>query len=318
MKKKIITMLVALCAVGYLSAIDVNDNLSISGFVDGSYESGDTKTGGATDDTSSLDLDEVEIDFLFNAGGVSARVDVDQTGGEALNIEQASVSYGLEGGLTVTLGTFNSALGLEGEDPGGLYTFSRAYSAAYNLGDIDTNGAQEGIRADYAADAFSVSVSVYNGDGAAAIEGAGALENDLDVELGLGFSVNDTLSLGGGYQSTNTTAGDTDVVNVHATYTMGKLLLAGEWTSIDSGAATDRDAYLLLADFAVSDKLGVAVRYSEEDTATAGNEADKLTIAPNYAITDSLGAILEYSTSNTDDGGGSDADSIALELTFTF
>jgi hypothetical protein len=73
---------------------------------------------------------------------------------------------------------------------------------------------------------------------------------------------------------------------------------------------------LVLVDYDVSDKLGVAVRYSEWETSST-NEYSKITIAPNYALTDSLGAILEYS--DTDSGTANvDSDQIALELTYTF
>ena len=47
------------------------------------------------------------------------------------------------------------------------------------------------------------------------------------------------------------------------------------------------DAFLVLVDYDVSDKLGVAVRYSEwEDSST--NDYSKITIAPNYALTEAL------------------------------
>ena len=82
----------------------------------------------------------------------------------------------------------------------------------------------------------------------------------------------------------------------------------------------DRDAFLLLVDYDVSDKLGLVVRYSSYDSATgtsADNDVDTITIAPNYAITESLGAILEYSSTDNDTAG-QDQDTIALELTYTF
>ena len=73
---------------------------------------------------------------------------------------------------------------------------------------------------------------------------------------------------------------------------------------------------MILVDYDVSDKLGIAVRYSSEEE-SASVDVDKLTIAPNYAITESLGAILEYSDISHDTAG-SDYDYLALELTYTF
>ena len=54
-----------------------------------------------------------------------------------------------------------------------------------------------------------------------------------------------------------------------------------------SSDAGDNDAYLLLADYDVNDKLGVAVRFSQNEQG-ANADYEKFTIAPNYAITDSL------------------------------
>jgi hypothetical protein len=90
-------------------------------------------------------------------------------------------------------------------------------------------------------------------------------------------------------------------------------LLGAEYTQLDG--TVDLDASMILIDYDVSDKLGVAVRYSTYETA-ANTDTDRITIAPNYALTDSLGAILEYSDVNVD--GGIDGNEIALELTYTF
>jgi hypothetical protein len=76
----------------------------------------------------------------------------------------------------------------------------------------------------------------------------------------------------------------------------------------------DRDAYLVLADYDVNNKLGVALRLSSEEQEQHG-DYDKVTIAPNYAITESLGAILEYSDV---DNAGTDSEEYAVELTYTF
>jgi len=70
----------------------------------------------------------------------------------------------------------------------------------------------------------------------------------------------------------------------------------------------------LLADYDVNDKLGVALRFSNNEQGS-NDDYEKFTIAPNYAITDSLGAILEYSDV---DAGGTDSEEYAVELTYTF
>jgi hypothetical protein len=338
MKNKIMAMLVAFGLVGSVSAIEINENLSINGFIDGSYKSTDKNaaaTPGSGGDSTEIGLDEIELNFLFSAGGVSGELHLDSPvgnpNGNTLDIEQVHLSYGFEGGLSLTAGVFGSSLGLDREDPGGLYTYSRAYSArtatnpgGFNLGDVDSYQ-QEGLRVTYTADQFTASLSAFNGVGAeeeTAGAGPAGSEDDLDWELSVAFTGIENLALGGGVQTNNesTVAGsdaDTTVINVHGAYTMGKALIAAEWSNIDEDntANADRDAYQILVDYDVSDVLGFAVRYAEEDNGL-GTNGDSVTIAPNYAISDNLGAILEYTNSNL--ANGDDEDYLAVELTFTF
>jgi len=328
MKNKILATLIAFGLVGSASAdIKINDNLSIKGFIDGSYQSVDNDS--TTHDAAELELDEVEIDFLFTTGAISAEVHLDSslngTNGvdDNINIEQAHFSYSLDNGLKITVGRYGSSLGLEGQDPAGLYTYSRAYGDNnFNFGDVDSQS-YEGLAFNYDADKFSVGLSVHNKTTrATALEVANGDENDLDLELSFAFAPSDELTIGAGFAQVNgavvggAAPADIDAMNINATYTVGKLLLGGEWSQIDAGNVTDQDAYMLLLDYDVSEVLGVAVRYSQWDT-TANNDADQITVAPNYSITDNLGAILEYSNLN-DSATGLDQDTIAVELTYTF
>ena len=314
MKNKILAMLVAFGLVGSVSAVEINENLSINGFIDGSISQNDPDTGAKSGE---LGLDEVEVNFLFNVGSVSGELHVDSAAangaGDSLDIEQAHFTYSLENGVSLTIGRYGSALGLEREDPAGLSTVSRAYgSSAFNLGDVDRNGGtNEGVTISYAAETWSIGVSIENG------VGADLSQDDANFEVALAFTGIENLNVGIGFFSDNqaVAANEIDVTNVHATYQVGKASVGAEFTQQDT-AAGDLDATMILVDYDVSDKLGVAVRYSTYETA-ANVDTDRLTIAPNYALTDSLGAILEYSDIN-DDGAGSDSDQIALELTYTF
>ena len=322
MKNKILAMLVAFGMVGSVSAIEINENLSINGFIDGSLTQTDTDgTGTGTGKDASYGLDEVEVNFLFNVGSVSGELHVDSNndGATDLDIEQAHFTYSLENGISVTIGRYGSALGLEREDPAGLFTYSRAYgSSGFNLGNVDA-AAAEGVTVSYAAEAWSIGVSIENAAGDD-LGVAGTAANDANFEVALSYTGVENLSLAGGFFIENdVTPGsgnvETDAWNINATYQVGKVMLGAEYTEVSPTGSADMDAFLLLVDYDVSDKLGVAVRYSQWATsATADN--DTITVAPNYAITDSLGAILEYSSTDVD--GGNDSDLIALELTYTF
>ena len=341
MKNKIIATLVALGLVGSASAIEINENLTINGFIDTSYTHSDVQN--TAGEQQNLGLDEIELNFLFNVGGASGAIHIDnyddanlrdsQRGlgvpdadhrGEYANnagidIEQAHLTYALENGVSITIGKYGSALGFEREDPGGLYTYSRAYSASnFNLGDVDSN-VQEGVALAYNTDVFGLRVSLENG------ADADIDDDNLDVELSLSYTGIENLTLGGGYYFDNQDTGndESDVLNFHASTVMGKFLLALEYTEIDTnlaaGNSLSNDGYMILADYTVSEKLAVALRLSsnEQDTGAPGTDPDydKITIAPRYQITDSLGAILEFSDI---DNGTNDEDLLALELTFTF
>ena len=317
---KIIALVAALGLVGVSFAQDeaaggnLTDNISIAGFVTGSWGTTDPAVGA---DTESIGIDEVEIDFLFGFGSVSAEVHLDAAGAtpataaEDIGIEQAFVTYDAGNGFSVTLGKYGSALGLEGADPTSLATVSRAYNDSnLNLGDVDNNVA-EGIAVTYSADAFSVAISLEDG------ERTNIDSDKLNTEVSVSYTGIENLAIGGGVYSSNGTA-VAEYTNIHATYNAGKALIAAEWTEQDNtGATADVDAMLVMVNYEVSDKVGLAIRYSEEDSETANgsDDVDKLTIAPSYAITDDLGAILEISDGEI---GTTDNESVSLQLTLTF
>ena len=317
MKNKLLALLAAIGLVSSASAVEINKNLSISGFIDGSYYDGDLASGEKT-----TDIDEVELQFDVNVANVSGSVHIDQTNSESenLNIEQAHFTYSLENGVSFTFGRFGSALGFEREDPAGLYTYSRAYDENFNLGNIDqtdskgshlAGGTYAGLNISYAADNFTAGVSIVDNEG-----NFGSSNDDLDFEFSASYTGIENLVIGGGYYIDNGLPGaERDVLNIHAAYTLGKALIAGEVISADdANIANGEDAHLVLIDYDFTDKLGATIRYSEYDSSST-QEGEKLTLAPNYAITDSLGAIVEFSQIEE---AGVDTDQLAVELTFTF
>jgi hypothetical protein len=318
--------LATLSMVASASAVKINNNLSINGFIDGSYQSVENDT--AIADEQSLSVDEVELDFIVNVGNVSGEIHLnaepsfnDQDG---IVVEQAHMTYSLDNGVSFTFGQYGSALGFEREDPAGLYTFSRAYDSdtnndgvttgadrVFNLGDVDS----------YSYEGLSIGYSVENLTLAASIQSASAdsrqIEtNDLDIEFSFAYTGFAGTTIGGGYRYDNedNTSNEVDVLNLHISKQFGKLLLAGEYISSESDNQ-DKDGYMILGDYDFNDKVGVALRFSNNEQEGTRGDYEKLTIAPNYAITESLGAILEYS--DIEDNAVS-SELIAVELTYTF
>ena len=105
--KKTIAITSALAAASSLATaeIKINEFLSFEGFVDMSYSHIDTdndSTGKESD--NSFSIDQVEIDWLFNFGKVTAQVDLQYENGangqnDATEVEQAFVSYDLGNGI---------------------------------------------------------------------------------------------------------------------------------------------------------------------------------------------------------------------------
>ena len=91
MKNKLLALLAAFGLVASVSAVEINDNLSINGFIDGSWSNTDV---GATD-TNDLDIDEVELNFIVNAGNVSGEIHIDNDdgAGDAIDLEQVHFTY---------------------------------------------------------------------------------------------------------------------------------------------------------------------------------------------------------------------------------
>ncbi len=125
MKNKIIATLVAFGLVGSASAIEINDNLSINGFIDGSVNKVDSQT--VNSDSANWGLDEIEVNFLLNVGSVSGLIALDSQNigsssttdsngdthndGDDIEIEQAHFTYSLDNGVSFTFGRYGLAAG---------------------------------------------------------------------------------------------------------------------------------------------------------------------------------------------------------------
>ena len=326
MKNKLLATIAAFGLVGSASAIEINDNLSINGFIDGSYQYSDVDLGTTNGPSAApfqkdqaLGVDEVELNFITNVASVDGVINLDSHDGlGGVEVEQAHITYSMDSGVSFTLGKYGSALGFEREDPTSLYTFSRAYGAngiagseqLFNLGDVDNN-VVEGFTVAYSNDIFSLGASFENA------LSTDAEDDDLNLEVALAYTGIENVSIGLGYFFDNQadTDDEIDVLNVHASALLGKLLVAVEYSELNRGGNnSDLDGYLFLADYDFTDKLGAALRVSSNENA-GGWDYEKLTIAPNYAITDSLGAIVEYSDI---DENGVDSNLFAVELLYTF
>ena len=295
MKKQIAIATATLAATSFSFAeIALTESLSVEGFVDMSYQDTD-----ATE--SQIGIDQVEFDFLFSAGAVSAQVDVEYEGGSTgagTGVEQAFVTYDLGNGGAITAGRFDAQLGFEAFEPTGLYQNSNAISTR-NL-----PGQDNGVK--YTQGSFGIALVDTPGGNTTIGDGSGyTVEVAYSQALGEGLN-----GFVGARLNQVDTGDDTNVINAYVTYETGAWLFAGEIARNDDGTVTTND-YQLVANYSYSDTASITARY-----AVAEDDADAITLAHNLALADNLALVAEITKESPD--AGDDETRAAVELLFTF
>lgn len=136
--KNKLTFIATLLAVQsiLMGEIEVNNYLSIKGFVDMSYVHYDEEinpVGGSqnNDKENLFRIDEIEVSWLFKFESLSAQLDIEyEEDGDDLEIEQAFAIFSFDSeleGSAITAGRYASMLGFEAYEPTGLYQYSTAY-----------------------------------------------------------------------------------------------------------------------------------------------------------------------------------------------
>ena len=322
--KKTIAITSALAAASSLATaeIKINEFLSFEGFVDMSYSHTDSEIDGDSESDNSFSIDQVEIDWLFNFGKVTARVDLGYEGSNnesGTDVEQAFVSYDLGNGAALTMGRYESMLGLEAKEPTGLYQFSTAYDG---LSFLPQYG--QGVR--YTGQSGDVSYGVSLQDESFGNDGdrlGGDDNGTYSVEAVVSLaSGNFTYSLGGAFEDADE-FGDNSIINAHVTYVSGAWTLGAEYNVADiESEDLEIDSWLAMANYAYSDCCSVTGRISGVDIKDADNDlgdALKYTLAHNYALSDNLAIITEVSFVDGEiNGVDGDSTTGAVEVLFTF
>ena len=306
--------------------IPITENLSIRGYVDGTFTNRDDKGTGA--DLEGLDLGNADIDLLISTEKVKSEVHVGSDG-TTPEIEQAFITFDLGGGLSITGGKFLTMLSFERDEQYLLYQQSRAYDfgtmragANNNFRELGTHN-QHGARANYKMDNLSASVSVV--DQAFSTNGAAGDASDVGFEAAITYNAMQglTIAVGTGQDGGDTSAGLDKLYNIWAQYDgIDNLILAAEYNMYENHGE-DADSWLIMGNYSFGNSLAATLRYSqaEEDKNTDGSyEGSKFTISPSYSFTDNLLGVIEYSTGeyNVAGAGDFDVDFIAIQGLFTF
>jgi len=314
---KLGAFLATILTITNLSAVEIGptgSGIELSGFADLVYDH--------EGDDNSFETSQVELNLDFDSGPVSFSLDVDfRSSGTTL--EEAVVTYATGDGFSVSAGRQLSYIGFEAFDPINMYQISYAYDHTGGVQDI-YDAYRDGVSASYVADLFSISAFAHYGE-----LGADATAEDIGFEYVFAFTgvenlvvkaifaegpASDTAAAGGGF----TTVSAYDVENFWASYQVtDDLMIAAEYAEKDNDATTaaDIEGWLVMGDYSVSDKLGLVLRYSEEEIGTT--DYDKFTIAPNYAISDELLGVIEYSAQDSSLAAGEE-DYIGIRLLYRF
>lgn len=302
--------------------IELNSNLSVTGFIDMSayYEDSDGDT------SSSYDLDQMEIDFLYSFDAVTAQVDIDyqrmDTDGGELDLEQAFITYDLGSGSSITAGKFLSYHGWETAEPTGLYQ----YSYAYDNGTIP--GYHNGITYDYSGDwgSFGVGLvdSVYDDDGSLGygdFGGGPGDEYEYGAEAKLVLTPAEGLTLYFGYAHDFADDGypvfeDRELFNFWTSYEFSGQTVAAEYNLYTEGDI-DINQWLLMWNMPVSEPGSLTLRVSSDKWDDGFSDWDMMryTAAYLHTVTDNLALVFEVSLTDYD---GSDTTWGAVEALFTF
>ncbi|MDQ8186116.1 porin [Pelagicoccus sp. SDUM812002] len=292
--------------------IEINENLSVTGFLDMSLFHADTDDG----DSTSFDLDQMEIDFLFSFDEITAQVDLDYQRGDAneIDLEQAFLTYDLGEGTSITAGKFLSYMGWETAEPTGLYQYSYAYGTTIP-------GYHNGVTIDFSDDWGSLGLalvdSVYDDDGSI---NSDADDFDMGIETKLVLTPADgwTVFLGYAVDSANAGGEDRELVNLWASYEFGASTIAAEVNDYSDGM-TEINQWLLMYSVATGDKGTFTARVSGNDvregTSLDNQDFKKYTAAYIHAVNDNLAIVSEVSQIDYFTG---DATEFALEALFTF
>ena len=289
------------------------------------------------DDSETSFVGQVEIALDFSSGPVSASVDFDLYDGGSTTVvavgpdglpgtaddttydvtdgdsalEEALVTYDFGNGLSITGGKMLSYMGFEAYDPTNMYQYSYAYDV---LGVQDIYDAYDvGASIDYGTDTFSIGVW-------------SSLEADAGYELALAFTGIENFTAKAIWSDFSAPAsGAYEKSTYWISYQMDKLLLAAEVAEndqLDSGQ--DVEGMMIMANYAVSDAVGLTLRYSEEEVTGATNstvayDGSKITISPSYVFNDSFSGLIEYSSYDKDAGTIAEPEElVAVEFIYTF
>ncbi|MBF0245475.1 MAG: outer membrane beta-barrel protein [Planctomycetes bacterium] len=317
--------------------IKLNNMLTVTGFIDTSYVSQSVDVPGSTTsvDTKTFNMDQAEVDFIFDLGmGLSGQIDLQSVqgvagvAGDMVGAEQAFINYDFGNGVNLTLGKFDTFIGLEAIEQVDMYQYS--HSLVYDLEPEQHTG----LAVAYSGEMFNMAGALVNGIGTQNPD----VNDAMAIALHVGVVPNKVWSANLNYVAsdegtgapagTATTAAselDTTLMTADVQYTNLGWTVGFEYAAktTDTSPTTElkQTGMSLMANYAYSDRGSITARYSKVENDVAGVTADQseMSLCGNYGFTPNWMGRLELRKDTTEVlGVDLDAQTIALETTLSF
>ena len=328
MKNKLLS-LASILAVFSAKAVEIGptgSGVEMSGFIDIAFTD-------QTDTSQLTDIGQVEFNFDYSTGPVSASVGFDVGGNNAAgdNLEQATITYDLGNGFSISAGKMLTYMGFEAYDPTNMYQYSYAYDYGNYAVQSIYDAYDVGVSIDYATDTYSIGLwtSAENSAGYELALAYTGIENFTAKAIWSDFS--DAGAIADATTATGFSGGPAYTKHTYwVSYQLGSLLLAAEIAEADHKDAgpdplgdVDKDGFLVMGNYAFTDSIALTLRYSVEETSdwddeTLTSDISKFTISPSYVFTDNLSGLVEFSTYDEDVAGTEIEDLLAVEFIYTF
>ncbi|MEO6996112.1 MAG: outer membrane beta-barrel protein [Lacunisphaera sp.] len=302
--------------------IKLNDNFSVSGYIEGSYQYTAPTPGDSTD---RLNIDSSQLVFKTEFKPVTGVVSLFYVPNaqQETTLLDAYVTYDAGNGLTVTGGKFLSYLGYES-----FFTVNNPEISFAN-GDYlaPIPGYHEGVKVDYSTKAFGVGAalldSVYS---PFYLKGDGELKHNAGFEGYVAYKAIENLTLWAGLaydtkgsRAIASQAHAVTTLDLWAQYQVDKaVMVAAEYAHKDGGMGATGYNWLTLLQYSFTDKLSTAFRISGEKMSDGGPSFTKYTIAPGVAVTDKLTVRAEYSYSDYKNAAANKANYFGVQAFFKF
>jgi hypothetical protein len=341
-KLHILAAAAAMTAGSLFADVQIGKGLSVSGYLDMTYQQASVDTAVSTAapasaDTAGFNATTAEIDFAMDfGGGLTAQIDLegsvasDNSATKEIAVEQARIDYAIGQG-SLTLGKFDTFIGLEGLEAPDLYQYSNSLTFALEPTQ------HEGLLYSFDNGNWNFAFAIVNSLGSDNANSNGDSE-ELSYAAHVGFTPSEALSFNLNYGTESEDATGTvvnseyNLITADVSYSNHGWTVGAEYVSIDPdlAGAVETTGYMLMANYMINEQFGLTGRYSttEEDTAGVTADATEFTFAASYAVTPNWSALIEYRSEEFDAGhtgtggmaaaGDSEANIITLETILTF